>query len=110
MDGGLLVEAIPISAGHGLHRGMQEFITAPRTAIDPITLCDRSDHAILHDMAAMALPVDVTDHALGREVPIGYIGKRTKMDVGDMGEPEHHAFLGYAEAAFHPHVAAGTSL
>ena len=71
---------------------------------------DRADHAIMHDVAAMALPVDVADHALGREVPIGYIGKGTEMDVGDMGEPEHHAFLGYAAEAFHPRIAAGTAL
>ena len=56
----------------------------------------------MHDVAAVALPVDVADHALGREVPIGYIGKRTEMDVGEMGEPEHRAFVGYAAGAFHP--------
>jgi hypothetical protein len=64
----------------------------------------------MHDVAAMALPVDVADHALGREVPIGYIGKGTEMDVGNMGEPEHHAFLGYAAEPFHRRVAAGTAL
>ena len=61
-------------------------------------------------MTAVALPVDVADHALGREVAIGYIGKRTEMDIRKMGEPEHHAFLGYAGTAFHPRTAAGTAL
>ncbi len=63
---------------------------------------DRAEHAVMHDVAAVALPVDVADHALGREVAIGYIGKRTEMDIGNMREPEHHAFLGYAAGAFHP--------
>ena len=71
---------------------------------------DRAEHAVMHDMTAVALPVNVADHALGREVPIGYIGKRTEMDIREMGEPEHRVFLGYAGAAFHPCAAAGTAL
>jgi hypothetical protein len=43
--------------------------------------CDRAEHAVMHDMTAVALPVHVADHALGCEVPIGYIGKRTEMDI-----------------------------
>ena len=36
---------------------------------------DVPEHAVMQDMAAVALPVDVADHALGREVAIGYIGQ-----------------------------------
>ena len=46
--------------------------------------------------------LDVADHALGGEVAIGYIRKRTKMDVGNMRKPEHCFLLGHVSAAFHP--------
>ena len=52
--------------------------------------------------AAVALPVDVADHTLGREFAIGYTGKRPQMDIGNMREPEHPSFIGDAGAAFHP--------
>ena len=62
---------------------------------------DRVDDHIMHMAAAVALPVDVTKHALGREIAIGYIGQRPQMDIGNMCEPEHSPFLSDPVRAFY---------
>ena len=67
---------------------------------------DRAEHAVVQDVAAVALPVDVADHPLGDEFAIGYIGKRPQMDVGNMREPEHSALVGYARTPFQPWIRA----
>jgi hypothetical protein len=63
---------------------------------------DGVDDGVAHVAAAIALPVDVTDHPLGGEIAIGYTGKRSQVDIGNMREPEHPSFISDARAAFHP--------
>ena len=60
-----------------------------------------NDTGLMHMAAAVALPVDVTKHALGREIAIGYIGQRPQMDIGNMCEPEHSPFLSDPVRAFY---------
>ena len=63
---------------------------------------DGVDDGIMHVAAAVALPVDVAEHALGGEIAIGYIGKRPQMDIGNMRKPEHVSFIGDARRGFPP--------
>nr|BAT25575.1 hypothetical protein [Aureimonas altamirensis] len=42
-----------------------------------------------HGALSVALPVDVTGNALGRELAIRDFGQGAEMDVGKMGESKH---------------------
>jgi hypothetical protein len=54
---------------------------------------DRIYDIVMQELAPVAMPVHVAGDPLGDEIAIGYIGKRTKMDVGKMREPEHKDLL-----------------
>ena len=50
---------------------------------------DRVYDIVVQKLPPVAVPVYVACDPLGDQIAIGYIGKRAKMDVGDMREPEH---------------------
>ena len=47
----------------------------------------------MQELAPVAVPVHIAGDPLGDQIAIGYIGKRTEMDVGKMREPEHDTLL-----------------
>ena len=60
---------------------------------------DRVDDAVMQELAAVAMPVDIAGDPLGYEIAIGYIGKRSQMNVGKMREPEHNLLLRHGASA-----------
>ena len=63
---------------------------------------DRLDDGVVVAAAPAAVPVDVAGDALGDEFAVGYIRQRTKMDVGEMGKPEHANLVGEAALSCQP--------
>ena len=60
---------------------------------------DGVDDAVVQELPAVAVPVDIAGDPLGDEIAIGYIGKRPQMNVGKMRKPEHSSLLRHAVSA-----------